>query len=153
MDLGERYTRVRFTVIIILLKVWVFIKRKNLKRKKQRCKTVYSILSFRRNAYTTFGRKQKKLIPVVAFGKRNCPEGWGRFAMFCLNVLLRLKKIFFLSCAHIVYSKWERRAGPVMQQLSAHILLQRPRVRRFGSQVQTWHCLSSHAVAGIPHIK
>ena len=28
-----------------------------------------------------------------------------------------------------------------------------PRVCRFGSWVRTWHCLASHAVAGIPHIK
>ena len=28
-----------------------------------------------------------------------------------------------------------------------------PRVRQFGSQVQTWHCLTSHAVVGVPHIK
>ena len=44
-------------------------------------------------------------------------------------------------------------AGPVAQQLSVHILLWRPRVRRVGSRVRTWHCLSSHAVAGVPHIK
>ena len=29
----------------------------------------------------------------------------------------------------------------------------RPEVRRFGSQVRTWHCLARHAVVGIPHIK
>ena len=28
-----------------------------------------------------------------------------------------------------------------------------PGVRRFGSRVQTWHCLSSRAVVGVPHIK
>ena len=28
-----------------------------------------------------------------------------------------------------------------------------PGVRRFRSRVWTWHCLASHAVAGIPHIK
>ena len=44
-------------------------------------------------------------------------------------------------------------AGLVVQQLSAHIPLRRPGVRRFGSRVWTWHCLASHAVAGIPHIK
>ena len=44
-------------------------------------------------------------------------------------------------------------AGLVVQWLSAHVLLQRPGVRRFGSWVRTWHCLSSHAVAGVPHIK
>ena len=26
-------------------------------------------------------------------------------------------------------------------------------VRQFGSRVRTYHCLSSHAVEGIPHIK
>ena len=30
---------------------------------------------------------------------------------------------------------------------------QRPGVRQFGSQVRTWHCLASHAVVGVPHIK
>ena len=44
-------------------------------------------------------------------------------------------------------------AGPVAQWLSAHVLLWRPGVRQFGSWVWTWHCSSSHAVAGIPHIK
>ena len=39
------------------------------------------------------------------------------------------------------------------QQLSVHVSLQQPRVRRFGSQVWTWHSLASHAVAGVPHIK
>ena len=41
----------------------------------------------------------------------------------------------------------------VVQQLSSHILLWRPRVRWFGSRVQTWHRLASHAVVGVPHIK
>ena len=44
-------------------------------------------------------------------------------------------------------------AGPVAQQLSAHVLLQRPRIHRFGSQVRTWHHLGHHAVVGAPHIK
>ena len=44
-------------------------------------------------------------------------------------------------------------AGPVVQQLSLHVPLQWPRVQRFRSQGQTWHCLASHAVAGVPHIK
>ena len=44
-------------------------------------------------------------------------------------------------------------AGPVAQQLSVHVLLRWPRVPRFGSQVQTWHHLASHAVVGILHIK
>ena len=43
--------------------------------------------------------------------------------------------------------------APVVQRLSAHILLQWPGVRRFGSQVQPWHCLASHAVVGVLHIK
>ena len=29
----------------------------------------------------------------------------------------------------------------------------RPRVRWFGSQVQTWHRVASHAGVGVPHIK
>ena len=41
----------------------------------------------------------------------------------------------------------------VAQWLSLHILLQQPGVCRFGSQVQTWHRLASHAVIGVPHIK
>ena len=44
-------------------------------------------------------------------------------------------------------------ASPVAQLLSLHIPLQWPRVCWLGSRVRTWHCLSSHAVAGIPHIK
>ena len=43
-------------------------------------------------------------------------------------------------------------AGPLAQWLSAHIILRRPGVRWFGSQVWTWHRLASHAVAGVPHI-
>ena len=39
------------------------------------------------------------------------------------------------------------------QQLSAHVPLQRPGVRWFGSRVRTWHRLASHAVVGVPHIK
>ena len=45
------------------------------------------------------------------------------------------------------------RADPVAQWLSAHVLILRPGVRWFGSQVQTWHCLARHAVAVVPHIK
>ena len=44
-------------------------------------------------------------------------------------------------------------AGPVVQQLSVHVLLRLPGVRQFGSRVQTWHRLASHAVVGVPHIK
>ena len=44
-------------------------------------------------------------------------------------------------------------AGPVAQQLSSHVPLQRPGVHRFGSRVRTWHRLASHAVVGVPHIK
>ena len=39
------------------------------------------------------------------------------------------------------------------QRLSAHVPLLQPRVRRFGSRVQTWQCLASHAVVGIPYRK
>ena len=46
-----------------------------------------------------------------------------------------------------------RRASPVAQQLNSHIPLWWPRVGRFGSRVQTWHRLASHAVVGVPHIK
>ena len=34
------------------------------------------------------------------------------------------------------------------QRLTAHVLLQRPGVRRFRSRVRTWHCLASRAVVG-----
>ena len=44
-------------------------------------------------------------------------------------------------------------AGLVAQWLSTHVPLQWPGVRQFRSQVQTWHRLTGHAVAGIPHIK
>ena len=43
--------------------------------------------------------------------------------------------------------------GRVAQRLSAHILLWQPRVCGFGSQVQTWLGLTSHAVVGFQHIK
>ena len=43
--------------------------------------------------------------------------------------------------------------GPVAQGLSLHVPLQRPGVRWFGSRVRTWHCLTSHAVVGVAHIK
>ena len=46
-----------------------------------------------------------------------------------------------------------RGARLVAQQLSLHVPLQRPRVCQFRSQVQTWHCLASHAVIDILHIK
>ena len=46
-----------------------------------------------------------------------------------------------------------RGASLVAQQLSAHVPLQRPWVRRFRSWVWTWYRLSKRAVAGIPHIK
>ena len=44
-------------------------------------------------------------------------------------------------------------AGLVAQRLSVQIPLRWPRVRWFGSQVQTWHRLASYAVVGVPHIK
>ena len=44
-------------------------------------------------------------------------------------------------------------ASLVAQRLSAHVPLQQPGVCQFGSQVWTWHHLTSHAVVGVPHIK
>ena len=44
-------------------------------------------------------------------------------------------------------------AGQVVWQLSAHVPLLQPGVRRFGSWVWTWRHLASHAVVGVPHIK
>ena len=41
----------------------------------------------------------------------------------------------------------------VAQQLSTHVLPLQPGVGWFGSRVQTWRGLASHAVVGIPHIK
>ena len=45
------------------------------------------------------------------------------------------------------------RGQPVAQQLSSHVPLRHHGVHRFGSQVQTWDLLASHAVAGVPHVK
>ena len=39
------------------------------------------------------------------------------------------------------------------QLLSSHVPLLRPGVHQFGSQVQTWHHLASHAVIVVPHMK
>ena len=50
-------------------------------------------------------------------------------------------------------SKRQHGAGPVVQRLSAHVLLWWPGVRWLGSHVWTWHRLANHAVAGVPHIK
>ena len=45
-------------------------------------------------------------------------------------------------------------AGPVVQRLSVHVpLLRQPGVRRFGSRVRTWHCLTSQSVVGVPRRK
>ena len=49
------------------------------------------------------------------------------------------------------YSCWG--AGLMAQRLSSHVLLWWPGICRFRSQVQSWHHLALHAVAGIPHIK
>ena len=42
---------------------------------------------------------------------------------------------------------------PVAQWLCANVPLWQPRVHQFGSRVLTWHCLASHAVVGVPHLK
>ena len=44
-------------------------------------------------------------------------------------------------------------AGVVAQLLSSHVPLRWQRVRRLGSQVWTWHQLTSHAVVAMPQIK
>ena len=41
----------------------------------------------------------------------------------------------------------------VAQCLSAHVPLWQPGIRQFGTPVQTWHSLASHAVVDVPHIK
>ena len=41
----------------------------------------------------------------------------------------------------------------MVQQLSAHVPLQPPEVRRFRSRVRTWHRLARHAMIGVPHRK
>ena len=41
----------------------------------------------------------------------------------------------------------------VAQQLSLHIPFWQPWVCWFQSRVRTWHCLASHPVADVPHIK
>ena len=51
------------------------------------------------------------------------------------------------------YQNCKTGAVPVVQQLSAHVPLQQPWVRWFGSRVRTWHRLVRHAVVGVPHIK
>ena len=59
-------------------------------------------------------------------------------------------------CSQIfeVYQKYRiRRAGLMVQWLSLHVLLWRPGVCQFRSRVWTWHRMSSHAVAGVPHVK
>ena len=43
--------------------------------------------------------------------------------------------------------------GAEVNILSSYVLLRRPGVCWFGSRVQTWHHLSSHAVAHVLHIK
>ena len=44
-------------------------------------------------------------------------------------------------------------AGLVAQQLSSHIPLQRPGVRRLGSREWTWRRLAHHAAVGVARIK
>ena len=63
-----------------------------------------------------------------------------------------------LECSSLLEKEIEKNTSPggaglVAQWLSLCVLLRWPSVRWFGSQVWTWHHLSSHAVAGIPHIK
>ena len=69
---------------------------------------------------------------------------------------LKLRDLFsfhtFTFCAP-VFKNPEIGAGPVAQQLCSPVPLQLPRARQFGSCVRTRHCLASHAVAGVPHIK
>ena len=55
--------------------------------------------------------------------------------------------------AQVSFTNQKQGASPVVQWLSAHILLRRPGVHRPSSRLWTWHRLASHAVAGIPHIK
>ena len=64
-----------------------------------------------------------------------------------------LREDWSLQGVHSGVFKKEQGAGPVVQQLSVHVLLWRPGVRQFVSWVRTWHRLASHAVVGDPHIK
>ena len=59
----------------------------------------------------------------------------------------------FALLMYLLWLKMMVEASPVVQWLIAHVPLQWPRVRPFGSQVWRWNCLASHAMAGVPHIK
>ena len=80
--------------------------------------------------------------------------------IFPLSMLLCVKRSHFFKSLWwrnqnsplAEFKRWMR-AGPMAQQLSAHVLLQRLGGHCCGSPVRTWHRLTSHAVAGVPHIK
>src|SRR3712207_7458220 len=55
-------------------------------------------------------------------------------------------------CTMLTKEKPYTGASLMAQWLSSRVLLWRPGVRWFGSWVQTWHHLASHAMAGVPHI-
>ena len=61
--------------------------------------------------------------------------------------------IYILHRTCIFFKTKRMGASPVAQRLSAHVLLQWPGVRWFGSRVRTWHRLACYAVVDIPHIK
>ena len=80
--------------------------------------------------------------PRVAGGyiTQSCPQGSVPMVTSSMGMLLLQKKG--------VLEGW-----PVAQWLSSQVPLRGPGVHWFGSRLQTWHHLSSHAVVGIPHIK
>ena len=76
------------------------------------------------------------------------------------EMLLYVLKLLFEISIYTLYSPTNSfllnifcGAGPMGQQLSAHIPLLQPGVHQFGSRVRTWHRLAHHAVVVIPHIK
>ena len=68
-----------------------------------------------------------------------------------LYSLIHYKNVY--QVPNVCQKQWHVGAGLVAQWLGSRVPLRRPGVRRFGSQVQTWHCLAVCAVVGVPHIE
>ena len=68
-----------------------------------------------------------------------CPNGLG--------------KGYCVSCQYFAYQVREPQGQPGGAVVKFTRSTFAPSVRQFGSQVWTWHCLASPAVAGIPHIE
>ena len=108
------------------------------------------------------GKIMRLLKPITEIGKRK-GAGLGNIEVSNLLYVLRSRWLWDAKAETSNgqldiwewNSEWKAESGtsPAAQRLSAHIPLQRPRVHRFRSQVQTWHLLAHHAVVGVPHIK